>query len=145
MAYHFSFIESPDKERIIMYMYLTTRRYLLASATAFVFVAILAFASTGFAQTDSTPSCSTNTPTVATNQSAVFTAYGGDGSYQWSGDNINLNNPTGAQFSVSYSVPGTYTIRVTSNGRSSTCTLTVSSNVPYVPGLPNTGGGYGHE
>jgi hypothetical protein len=102
-----------------------------------------------------TPSCSTNTSVVNVNQTATFTANGGNGSYSWSGDNLSTPISTGTQISMYYQTPGVYNIRVMSNGQTGTCTLTVVGNAPsytpppatynpvYYPGLPNTGGGYG--
>jgi len=116
---------------------MNTRRYILLSGAAGILVTGLTLAGVGFAQVGGAPFCSTNTPTVGVNQAAVFTATGGNGLYQWSGDNISTNNATGSQFTVSYPNPGTYIIRVMSNGGTATCPLTVVPNAVPVPS-PNS-------
>lgn len=123
---------------------MTTKRYILLSLATAAGVAGITFASTGIAATTAV-SCSTPTPVVAVNQTAVFTAAGGTGSYTWTGQNLSLTNPTGTQFLVSYPAAGTYTITVSSGGSVASCTLTVTgASAPVVvPAMPNTGGGYG--
>ena len=69
--------------------------------------------------------CSVNASSVSTNQAAVFTATGGNGTYSWSGPNLSVTNASGSQFAVSYPNPGTYTITVTSAGESTSCNMTV--------------------
>lgn len=101
------------------------RRYLLLSLATAIGITAASFAAPGLAQ--STLSCSTPTPVVSPNQTAVFTAFGGTGSYTWSGQNLSVTNPTGSQFSVSYPATGSYTISVASGGQVATCGLTVSA------------------
>ncbi len=111
-------------------MKITRQKYVLASLAAALVVTGMTFASIGFAQTYGPVSCGTATPTVGVNQTAIFTASGGNGAYSWSGQNLNLNNPTGTQFSVSYPSPGTYTVNVMSSGQIAGCTVTVVGSVP---------------
>lgn len=97
----------------------------LSIMTGIAFMA-LSLGATGFAQTVTPLTCSVSSSTVGTNQAAVFTAVGGDGTnYTWSGQGLNINNATGNQFSVSYPNTGTYPITVTSAGQSATCNMTV--------------------
>lgn len=108
---------------------MTTRRYLLTSSAALIFVAFLTYAGTSLAQVNGFPNCSTNTPTVNVNQNAVFTASGGNGSYIWSVDSFNtITNTTGGQFSVSFPASGTYIVHVTSNGQTNSCSVMVVPN-----------------
>ncbi|MDB5237299.1 MAG: hypothetical protein JWL88_401, partial [Parcubacteria group bacterium] len=83
------------------------------------------YTGTSLAQVGGVPYCSTNTQTVSVNQTAVFTASGGNGNYSWSTDNQGISNSNGTQISVSYPSSGTYTIHVMSNGQSNNCYLTV--------------------
>lgn len=106
---------------------MTRQRYVLISIATAIAVIGMTMAQVGSAQTTGPLSCTTNTPTVTANQTAVFTAMGGNGSYTWSGDNLNVTNPTGSQFSVSYPATGTYTIHVMSGGQFAGCALTVVS------------------
>lgn len=122
-------------------IHMTTRRYLLISLATGVGIIGITFAGPGFAQTVPL-SCSTQTPVVGVNQTAVFTATGGNGSYVWSGQNLSLNNPTGTQFLVNYPSAGSYVITVSSGGSSANCALTVTAPAYVAPALPNTGGGY---
>ncbi len=107
---------------------MTRQKYVLISLAATLAVAGITFAQLGSAQTTGTLFCTTNTPQVGINQTAVFTATGGTGSYSWSGDNLNVTNPTGSQFSVSYPTVGTYIIHVMSGGQLAGCALTVTSS-----------------
>jgi len=107
---------------------MTRQKYALISLAAALAVVGVTFAQVGSAQTTGALSCTTNTPQVGINQTAVFTATGGTGSYSWSGDNLNVANPTGSQFSVSYPTVGTYIIHVMSGGQLAGCALTVTSS-----------------
>lgn len=103
----------------------TNTAYAVVSAvTALAFVA-MTLGAPSFAQTVTPLTCSVSSATVNTNQPAVFTAVGGNGAYVWSGQNLNVTNATGNQFSVSYPNPGTYPITVTSAGQTATCNMTV--------------------
>jgi len=82
----------------------------------------------GFAQTIPQLNCSIlGASTVGVNQPANLLASGGNGTYAWSGDNLNVTNSGGTQFLVSYSSPGTYSVRVTSAGQLATCNVNVVS------------------
>jgi hypothetical protein len=108
---------------------MTTRGYLLTTSATFVFVAVLTYTGTSFAQVNQSTFCSTNTPTVQVNQNALFTASGGNGSYSWTADNFSsITNTSGSQFSASFPSSGTYNVRVTSNGQTGYCTVTVVPN-----------------
>ncbi len=108
---------------------MTTRGYLLTTAAAFVFVVLLTYTGTSFAQVNQNTYCSTNTPTVNVNQNAQFTASGGNGSYSWAADNYSsITNTSGSQFSASFPYAGTYSVRVTSNGQTGYCTVNVLPN-----------------
>ncbi|MDP2629321.1 MAG: hypothetical protein Q8P45_01255 [Candidatus Harrisonbacteria bacterium] len=63
---------------------------------------------------------------VGVNEAAILTATGGDGSYLWSGQNLNITEPTGNQFAVSYSAAGTYLVNVSSGGQTATCAVIVT-------------------
>ncbi len=116
-------------------MHMTRQRYVLLSVAAALAVAGVTVAQVGSAQTTGPLSCTTNTPTVSVNQTAVFTATGGNGAYTWSGDNLNVSNPVGAQFSASYPATGTYIIHVMSGGQLAGCALIVVSNSATSTGL----------
>lgn len=72
--------------------------------------------------------CSPGTITVSTGQQATFIANGGTGTYVWSGTNLTIANATGAQFTASYPVAGTYTISVTSGGQTANCQMVVTAS-----------------
>lgn len=122
---------------------MTTRRYLLTSGSALLFVAFLTYAGISSAQVNDIPSCSANTSTVNVNQTAVFTASGGNGSYSWSASNFSsMSSPSGTQFSVSFSSPGTNIVQVRSGNQTGSCSITVlpntSSNVVSNSGSSGT-------
>ena len=96
----------------------------LSIMTGIAFMA-LTLGSLGFAQTVTPVTCSVNMSSVSTNQAAIFTAAGGNGTYSWSGPNLSVTNASGSQFAVSYPNPGVYTITVTSGGQSASCNTTV--------------------
>jgi hypothetical protein len=102
-------------------------------------VNVLPAASTG-TPGDTTPGatlCSPVTQTATVGQTVTFTATGGNGAYVWSATDLSLVNPTGAGFRATYGASGTHIVTVTSNGRSSSCTINV---LPLsAPGFPNTG------
>lgn len=80
-----------------------------------------------FAQTVTPLGCSVNVSSVAINQAAILTATGGNGTYYWSGPNLNVTNGAGNQFAVSYPNAGTYPITVTSAGQTATCNVNVTA------------------
>lgn len=100
------------------------QKYALLSFVTAVAVMGMSFGSLSLAQTPAV-SCSPSSSTVSANQAATLTASGGNGTYAWSGTNLNVTNSAGTQFAVSYPTPGTYTIIVSSAGQSATCSLVV--------------------
>jgi hypothetical protein len=96
----------------------------LSIMTGIAFMA-LSLGSLGFAQTVTPVACTVNASSVSTNQAAVFTATGGNGTYSWSGPNLSITNASGSQFAVSYPNAGVYTITVASAGQSASCNMTV--------------------
>lgn len=94
-----------------------------------VAVAGMSIGTLGFAQTVTTLTCSVNASSVGLNQAAILTATGGNGSYFWSGPNLNVTNSTGNQFAVSYPDAGTYPITVSSAGLVATCNVNVIAAV----------------
>ncbi len=107
----------------------TNKKYALLSIVTAVATVGLSLGALSFAQTVTPVSCSAAVSTVAPNQAAIFTATGGNGSYVWSGTNLNITNATGNQFAVSYPTPGVYTIVVSSAGFSGSCTMTVAGTI----------------
>ncbi len=100
------------------------KKYIALSLMAAFAVVAMTFGTLSFAQT-TTLSCNVGASSVAPNQSVVLTATGGNGTYVWSGPNLNITNNGGNQFSVSYSSVGSYPITVTSAGQSATCNVNV--------------------
>lgn len=107
----------------------TNKSYALLSLATAIAVAGMSLGAVSFAQTVPV-ACSIAVSTVNTNQAAVFTATGGNGTYVWSGPNLNITNASGNQFSVSYPNPGVYPITVASAGQTATCNMTVVAVVP---------------
>ncbi|MEK7601326.1 MAG: hypothetical protein AAB480_02240 [Patescibacteria group bacterium] len=107
----------------------THQKYLALSVVTALTAMGASLGSLGFAQTVTPLTCSVANPTVSVNQSAVITAFGGNGIYQWSGTNLNITNSAGSQFAVSYPNPGVYTITVTSAGLNASCSFTVVAAV----------------
>lgn len=103
----------------------TNQKYLLLSLVTIVTVAGMTFGALSFAQTVTPLGCSVNVSSVNVNQAAIFTATGGNGTYNWSGPNLNITNSGGNQFAVSYPDAGTYAITVTSAGEAATCSMNV--------------------
>lgn len=124
----------------------TTYAYALLFAAAALVAVGLSFGPVTHAQSALT--CSPSTTVVGVGQPVTFSASGGDGTYIWTGPNLNITNPNGVQFVVTYPSAGLYPITVTSDGDTATCTMNVTggttSPAPTYPGLPNTGGGYGN-
>lgn len=103
----------------------TNQKYLALSLVAILTVTGISLGSFGFAQTVTPLTCSLGAASVNANQIAILTAAGGNGSYSWSGPNLNITNSAGAQFAVSYPTPGTYPITVTSAGQTAVCNVNV--------------------
>lgn len=101
------------------------KKYAFVSLVSGVAFMAMSLGAPSFAQTTPTLTCSVTPTTVNANQAATFTAAGGNGSYVWSGQNLNITNATGNKFAVSYPSPGTYPITVTSAGQTATCNMTV--------------------
>lgn len=120
----------------------TNQKYgALAAATA-VAVMGMSLSALSFAQAVTPLTCSVASSTVNTNQAAIFSAVGGNGSYSWSGPNLNVTNSAGSQFAVSYPTPGTYPITVTSAGQTASCNMTVvagpsTGTLSCAPGTQN--------
>ena len=105
----------------------TNKKYFVLSSVTALAVVAMSLGALSFAQAVTPVSCSAAVSTVAPNQAAIFTAAGGNGSYVWSGTNLNVTNATGNQFAVSYPNVGTYPITVTSGGQSATCNVIVAA------------------
>ncbi|MDP2648788.1 MAG: hypothetical protein Q8P19_02710 [bacterium] len=103
----------------------TNTSYLVISAVTALAVAGMSLGALSFAQTVTPLTCSAAVSTVNTNQAAIMTAAGGNGTYAWSGTNLSITNAVGTQFAVSYPNPGVYTVTVTSAGLTANCSFTV--------------------
>ncbi|MCR4325336.1 MAG: hypothetical protein NUV59_00835 [Patescibacteria group bacterium] len=103
----------------------THQMYLGLSVATILAVVATTLGGLSFAQTVTPLSCSVATSTVNANQAAILTASGGNGTYVWSGSNLNITNAVGTQFAVSYPNPGVYTVTVASAGLTDDCTFTV--------------------
>jgi len=103
----------------------TNHKYLLLSLVTMLTVTGASIGALSFAQTATFLTCSVNTNSVMANQAAIITANGGNGSYYWSGPNLNVTNSAGSQFAVSYPNIGAYPIQVLSGGQTATCTVNV--------------------
>ena len=103
----------------------TNKKYLLLSLVTIVAVSAMSFGTVGFAQTVTPLTCSNASSSVTVNQVATLTAQGGTGTYNWSGQNLNITNSTGSQFAVSYPSVGVYTVNVSSGSQSASCTVNV--------------------
>lgn len=91
-----------------------------------------------------TLTCSPNPATTVAGQPITLTARGGDGSYTWSGTNLQVTNPFGTGFTVRYNQAGTYNVTVRSNNQIASCAVIVTGGSVLgtsFPGLPNTGYG----
>jgi hypothetical protein len=111
----------------------TNQKYLALSLVTVLVATGMSLGALSFAQTVTPLSCSVGTSSVGANQVAILTATGGNGTYFWSGQNLNITNPAGSQFAVSYPNPGVYLVTVSSAGQSATCSVNVV-------GAPSTGG-----
>jgi hypothetical protein len=103
----------------------TNQKYLLLSLVTILTVTGASIGALSFAQTATTLSCSVNATSVGANQAAIITATGGNGTYFWSGPNLDVTNSGGSQFAVSYPNPGAYPIMVSSGGQTTTCNVVV--------------------
>jgi hypothetical protein len=103
----------------------TNKKYLVLSAVTAFAVIGMSLSALSFAQTVIPVSCSVAGSSVGVNQVAVLTAAGGNGTYSWSGPNLNVTNAAGSQFAVSYPTAGTYPITVSSAGFSAVCSVSV--------------------
>lgn len=110
------------------------KQYLALSLVA-IFMVMAGFGSIGVAQAATPLSCNVGSSSVGVNQNSILTASGGDGTYFWSGENLNITNSSGSQFSVSYPSFGTYNVTVLSAGQSAVCNINVVSTVVPVGGL----------
>jgi hypothetical protein len=104
----------------------TNKKYLLLSFATMLTVAGMSIGAFSFAQNVTTLGCTVGALTVAGNQAVILTATGGNGSYFWSGQNLNVTNSAGNQFAVSYPNPGVYPITVSSAGQTATCNVNVT-------------------
>ncbi len=103
----------------------TNKKYLLLSLVTVLAVTGMSIGALSQAQTVTFLSCSVNEASVNVNQAAIITAMGGNGTYFWSGPDLNVTNSAGSQFAVSYSQAGTYPIMVSSGGQTATCNVNV--------------------
>lgn len=90
------------------------------------------FANTSNLCTNATPlACSPANQNVDINQSANFSATGGNGTYNWStnigSDYGNPASGTGTNFSTSYSTAGQKTVTVSSGSETASCLVTVNN------------------
>jgi len=107
----------------------TNQKYVAVSLATMLAVTAMTLGTFSFAQTVTPVGCSIGTASVAPNQAVTLTASGGNGSYTWSGPNLNITNASGNQFAVSYPNLGSYPVTVTSAGQSATCTVNVTAPV----------------
>jgi hypothetical protein len=105
------------------------QKYALVSFVAGLAVLGLSLGALSFAQAINPLVCSLSATSVGINQAEVLTATGGNGTFSWTGPNLNITNSTGNQFAVSYPTAGTYPITVTSAGMTATCNLVVTGAV----------------
>lgn len=103
----------------------TNKKYFLLSLVTVLTVTGASLGALSFAQTVTPLGCSVNVASVNVNQAAILTATGGNGSYYWSGPNLNVTNSGGSQFAVSYPDAGMYPIAVSSAGQTVTCNVNV--------------------
>lgn len=103
------------------------QRYGVLSLVTAGAVMIMSLGALSFAQTVTPLTCTASQASVATNQSVILTASGGNGTYAWSGTNLNITNATGNQFAVSYPNVGVYPVTVTSGGLTATCSVNVTT------------------
>ncbi|MBI4363677.1 MAG: hypothetical protein HY545_02400 [Candidatus Doudnabacteria bacterium] len=83
-------------------------------------------------------SCSPASQTVNVNQTASFTASGGDGTYSWTANGSGNPEGTGATFATYYSSAGQKTVTVTSAAKSASCSVIVTNPGGSPPGSQAT-------
>lgn len=118
---------------------------------ASLFIAALAFGgvfATGpsvQAQADAV-TCSPSSTTVRVGQAVTLAASGGgdDATYTWSSPGLTITDPTGENFTATFSVAGDYVVTLEGdNGETDTCAIAVTATEVNpgtpAPGLPNTG------
>ena len=105
-----------------------SQKYLLSASIAVLVVSLVSVGAASFAQTTTPVSCSVlGSSSVAINTTQTLLAMGGNGTYVWSGTGLNVSNPSGAEFMVSYPTTGTYAVNVTSAGETATCNVVVAT------------------
>jgi len=110
----------------------TNQKYLLLSLVTVFAVAGMSLGALSLAQTVTPLSCNVGSASVNANQAVILTALGGNGTYFWSGSNLNVTNSAGNQFAVSYPLAGIYPVTVSSAGQTAICSVDVV-------GAPSTG------
>ncbi len=79
------------------------------------------------------PTCAASPATVIKNSSTTITADGGDGIYSWSGGGSPATG-AGSSFVTSWPSANTYTVTVTSGGKTGTCSVAVTDTpTPVYP------------
>lgn len=73
--------------------------------------------------------CAPKNRTILVNESASFTASGGNGSFTWSAPGANPTSGSGSSFATFYNSNGTFTVTVFSGNQSDTCNVVVNSIV----------------
>jgi hypothetical protein len=121
----------------------TNQKYLFLSLLTVLTVTVMSFGTLSFAQSVTTLVCDVGSSSVGVNQTQTLTANGGNGTYFWSGQNLNVTNSAGKQFAVSYPNPGTYTVMVSSAGQTTPCTINVvggnsTGSLSCSPSVQNT-------
>ncbi len=101
---------------------------MLLSFVTMLTVAGMSIGAFSFAQTITPLGCSVGASSVTGAQAVILTATGGNGSYFWSGQNLNVTNSAGNQFAVSYPNPGVYPITISSAGQTATCNVNVAAS-----------------
>lgn len=118
------------------------KKYLLLSLLTVITITGMSMSTLSFAQTVTPLTCSLGVPSVSPNQAEILTATGGNGTYFWSGINLNVTNSAGNKFAVSYPNPGLYVITVTSGSQTATCNINVvagasTGNINCIPAVQN--------
>lgn len=78
--------------------------------------------------------CAPGTQTIVINQTANFTASGGNGVFNWSASGASAVSGSGSSFATTYATAGGKVVMVTSGSQSATCSVTVTSP-PTSPSL----------
>lgn len=114
------------------------QKYLALSLITVIATTAMSLGTLSFAQTVTPLTCAVNSSSVGVNQAAILVATGGNGTYVWSGTNLNITNSVGNQFAVSYSSVGTYFVTVSSANTSATCTVNVVASTNLLSCFPAT-------